>query len=293
MLTANEIGGKIAVARKLRNLSQAQLSEQLAVSAQAVGKWERGESMPDIITFQRIAAILGTDLNYFAGESTVISANVPAPSPILIENSEPSGRPDWNMSGANWIDADFSGLSGLAEKFRGANIEKCRFVESELAGLTLVSNNIKSSDFSRSDLSSCNITSADLTHNIFVGCDFSRSAFSRSNVINCDFSGANLTNMTSRWSYFKKVNMNGAVLFRTKFQLGQLTEVTFTGDIVECTFENCDFARVVFEGAVLRNCFFKNTKLRRAKLIGCKADKLTYAFMKNDKADMTDVAIID
>jgi len=45
------IGNKITDARKKLSISQAQFAEGLFVSAQAVGKWERGESMPDIITF--------------------------------------------------------------------------------------------------------------------------------------------------------------------------------------------------------------------------------------------------
>jgi transcriptional regulator with XRE-family HTH domain len=60
------IGNKIAEARKKINISQAQLAERLFISSQAVGKWERGESMPDIITFNRLGEILGVDLNYFS-----------------------------------------------------------------------------------------------------------------------------------------------------------------------------------------------------------------------------------
>ena len=60
------IGNKIAEARKQLNMSQAQLAERLFISPQAVGKWERGESMPDITTFGRMAKILGVDLNYFS-----------------------------------------------------------------------------------------------------------------------------------------------------------------------------------------------------------------------------------
>ena len=59
-LTKN-IGNKIAEARRKVNLSQAQLAEKLFISAQAVGKWERGESMPDITTFDRLAEFLGVD----------------------------------------------------------------------------------------------------------------------------------------------------------------------------------------------------------------------------------------
>lgn len=292
MLTAYEIGERIAVARKLKNLSQAQLSDQLAVSAQAVGKWERGESMPDILTFQRIAAALGTDLNYFAGGSAV-PPGTEAPPRAAAAEGETSEKPGWNMSGGNWTDADFSGLCGLAEKFSGANIQRCRFVQAELSGLTLRGNNIEGSDFSRADLSGCKFSGANLQRDSFAGCDFSQSEFIRSNVENCDFSGANLTGLVSRWSNFERVELGGAILYKTKFAFGQLSEITLGGEITECSFENCDFGRVTFDGAVFRRCFFKNAKLRRAKFAGCRADRLTYAFLKSCKADLTDVAVLE
>ena len=59
------IGNKIAEARKKAGLSQAQLSQHLFISPQAVGKWERGESLPDIITFHKMSQILGVDLYFF------------------------------------------------------------------------------------------------------------------------------------------------------------------------------------------------------------------------------------
>ena len=42
MLNSKSIGNKIVVARKNMNLSQAELANQVAISPQAVGKWERG-----------------------------------------------------------------------------------------------------------------------------------------------------------------------------------------------------------------------------------------------------------
>jgi transcriptional regulator with XRE-family HTH domain len=65
-METKKIGNKITEARKKVNISQAQLAERLFISPQAVGKWERGESMPDIVTFSRLAEILGVDLNYFS-----------------------------------------------------------------------------------------------------------------------------------------------------------------------------------------------------------------------------------
>ncbi|MCZ4221917.1 helix-turn-helix domain-containing protein [Pedobacter rhodius] len=66
MLNSKSIGNKIAMARKKINLSQAELAQRVSISAQAVGKWERGESMPDITMLNRLAEILSVDLNYFS-----------------------------------------------------------------------------------------------------------------------------------------------------------------------------------------------------------------------------------
>jgi len=291
MLSVLEIGERIAIARKMKNLSQAQLAEQLAVSAQAVGKWERGESMPDIVTFGRLAETLEVDLNYFGGMQGTLTVLPGTPQPVEADE-EINPKPGWNMSGGNWVDADFSGLHGLAERFSGSNIEKCQFVGSELSGLTLKGNNIEHSDFTRSDLKGCKFSGANLEKDIFIECDFTGSEFSRSNVKNCDFSRANLTNVVSKWCNFKKVKLSETILMGTTFRLGQLTEMTFEGEITNCSFENCDFARVEFNGATIRNTFFKNSKLKRAKFIACKADRLSYAFMKSCKADLSDVEII-
>ena len=46
LMKTKMIGNKIAEARRKINISQAQLAERLFISPQAVGKWERGESMP-------------------------------------------------------------------------------------------------------------------------------------------------------------------------------------------------------------------------------------------------------
>ena len=46
-MEAKMVGSKIAKARKEKNISQAQLAQQLFITPQAVGKWERGESIPD------------------------------------------------------------------------------------------------------------------------------------------------------------------------------------------------------------------------------------------------------
>lgn len=53
------ISEKICEFRKARSLTQEQLGAKLGVSNQAVSKWEKGESMPDIMLLPQLCEILG------------------------------------------------------------------------------------------------------------------------------------------------------------------------------------------------------------------------------------------
>jgi transcriptional regulator with XRE-family HTH domain len=147
--TSKSVGNKIAAGRKNINFSQADLAERVSVSAQAVGKWERGESMPDITTLNRLAEILGVDLNYFSESFRSADTEVIA---YQLEKHDIIRKPKWDMSQGNWADADFSGLKNLQEKFGSSNMKNCRFAGSEMSGLVLKANCIDSCDFSDSDL---------------------------------------------------------------------------------------------------------------------------------------------
>ena len=128
MLHSNSIGNKIARARKNINLSQAELAQKVSISPQAVGKWERGASLPDIVTLNRLAAIFGVDLNYFSDgfQTGDVATTSNEPSADLVDATAPKQRKrfdwNWDMSQGNWVDADFSGLKNLKEKFSSSNI---------------------------------------------------------------------------------------------------------------------------------------------------------------------------
>ena len=62
-----QLGSSIANLRRQAGLTQAELAEKLSYSDKAVSKWERGESMPDVVTLMQLAELLGTDLNTVAG----------------------------------------------------------------------------------------------------------------------------------------------------------------------------------------------------------------------------------
>ncbi len=116
------------------NLSQAELAQQVAISPQAVGKWERGESMPDISTLNRLAEILTVDLNYFSDsfqanevEKTVQETFDKQKADSQIPTTRKNFDWNWDMSQGNWADADFSGLKNLKEKFSSSNIKNCKY----------------------------------------------------------------------------------------------------------------------------------------------------------------------
>ncbi|OQP60006.1 transcriptional regulator [Niastella vici] len=303
MLNAKMIGNKIAEARKKINISQAQLAQRLFISSQAVGKWERGESMPDITTFNSLAEILGVDLNYFSENFQSEVTEVTPVEPLVKRSDEsdsyrmPSGKQEkklsWDMSRENLVDTDFSGLKNLHEKFSSSNMQRCLFIGSDMSGLILNSNNIDSCDFSGSDISGSHIQSSNLSNNIFKNCSLKETEFSRSYIEGCDFSGADFTGVVFKSGGFGNNTIANVVWNRTSFIDTHIADIVFEGTLEDCIFENCVFNRVTFQHSTLINIFFKNNRrLKRIQFIDCKADKLTYAFLKNGKADLTGITLL-
>ncbi len=61
-MKAEEVGYRIAQARKKQGMTQRELSERLHISDKAVSKWERGVNYPDISLFDEIAKTLDLSL---------------------------------------------------------------------------------------------------------------------------------------------------------------------------------------------------------------------------------------
>lgn len=58
-----KLGGNIAAYRKKIGLTQAGLAEKLNYSDKAVSKWERGESLPDVLTLVQLAELFDVTVN--------------------------------------------------------------------------------------------------------------------------------------------------------------------------------------------------------------------------------------
>jgi uncharacterized protein YjbI with pentapeptide repeats len=330
MLTTKMIGNKIAQARKKINISQTELAGRLFISPQAVGKWERGESMPDITTFNRLAEILGVDLNYF---SESFQSEVAAVAPVESPSGKQKKKLNWDMSLGNWVDADFSGLKNLHEKFSSSNMQRCKFIGSDLSGLLLKSNNLDSCDFSSSDISGSHIRTSNLDNNLFKNaslketkflkshiqsCDFSGSdisgsqiqsshlsgnvfktsslkeaEFLKSHIEGCDFSGTNFTGLQFKSGGFENNKIADTTWSHSSFIDTQIADIVFQGTLADCYFEDCVFNWVKFQNATLINTFFKNNRFKRIRFVDCQADRITYEFLKSGKADLTGITLLE
>lgn len=71
----------ISELRKSNNLTQAEFAERLNYSDKAVSKWERGDSLPDVIVLKTIADMYGVGLDDMLREDGV--RHVVSPDEVL------------------------------------------------------------------------------------------------------------------------------------------------------------------------------------------------------------------
>ncbi len=75
------IGGNIAACRRLAGLTQAGLAEKLNYSDKAVSKWERGESLPDVVTLMQLAELFDIPMAMLLADSGNLPEGNSIPEP--------------------------------------------------------------------------------------------------------------------------------------------------------------------------------------------------------------------
>jgi uncharacterized protein YjbI with pentapeptide repeats len=331
MLTTKMIGNKITEARKKINISQAQLAQLLFISSQAVGKWERGESMPDIITLNHLAEILNVDLNYFSEDIQSVEDE----TAFKMSDIEQTAQEDvdhilsqdrqilTNFSGSNLPETDFAGVNALKGKFEGSALSDSDFSGADLIG----------SLYKGSDLHGSNFSGADLTGSSFKASDIREANFDCANLTNCKFYALNMADASFNKTIlvnteFKAVGLDGAKFIDVKFTDSKLIVSDLRKTIFErCIFNGVDFKHsdlrglcldgqtfigarfdgtalneVTFKGTTLKNVSFHSTHAltnkyyRALKTIcfdGAIMDKLTYATLKSMvEVDLSKVTLI-
>ena len=70
-----QIGANISTQRKHAGLTQAGLAEKLNYSDKAVSKWERGESVPDVLTLMQLSELFGITVNDLLSDPNALPGN--------------------------------------------------------------------------------------------------------------------------------------------------------------------------------------------------------------------------
>ena len=74
-----QLGANIVTYRKRSGLTQARLAERLNYSDKAVSKWERGESMPDVLTLVQLAELFEITVDDLLRDPNEIPENTGGP----------------------------------------------------------------------------------------------------------------------------------------------------------------------------------------------------------------------
>ena len=68
-----KIGDRIAYLRKIKGFSQTEVAKKIDASREAIGKYERNEALPSVVTAKKIADIFEVTLDYLVDESATPS----------------------------------------------------------------------------------------------------------------------------------------------------------------------------------------------------------------------------
>jgi uncharacterized protein YjbI with pentapeptide repeats len=315
MLNTKMIGNKIADARKKINISQAELAQRLFISSQAVGKWERGESMPDIITFNRLAEIMGVDLNYFS--ENFQSGEVETNSKRTIDNdgdieekvqdvddNSPSLERQvlTNFSGSNLPASDFAGVTARNGKFYGSALRGSDFSGADLTGSSFKASDVRETNFDSADLTDCNFYALDLSGASFHQSILVRTNFNMSALAGAKFSDVKLTDVKLTLTDIRKAVFENCIFDGVDFDKSDMRGMCLDGmTFIGVKFDNTALKDVTFNGATLKNVSFRaphaltNKYYRTIKAIkfdGAMMDKLSYNTLKSMGADLDKVNII-
>ncbi|MFA6946841.1 MAG: pentapeptide repeat-containing protein [Pedobacter sp.] len=293
------IGNKIATARKKINMSQAQLSQLLFISPQAVGKWERGESMPDILTLSRLAEILAVDLNYFSenfqSDDNQMTSKISAEDIEDIDQTTQQPltqerQVKINLRAVNLQESDFAGTVLHKGKFKASPLFRADFAGADLTGSSFEVCDAREATFDGANLTDCSFSITDLNGASFHKSILVRTDFNKSSLIGTRFTDVNLIDVKLTMTDLRKTIFDNCTFTNVDFNYSDLRGMHFEGHtFIGVQFDKSALNDVSFTGATLRNVSFRlpfsltNKSYRAFKTVGfdgAMMDKLTYAGLK-------------
>ena len=82
----NIIANNLMALRKSNKLTQLELAEKLNYSDKAISKWERGESLPDVLLLKSLADMYGVSVDYLMKEHSHDEAKAYKPKKDHLSN---------------------------------------------------------------------------------------------------------------------------------------------------------------------------------------------------------------
>lgn len=116
METNLTFGQKLKEARKKAGLTQEQLAEKLAVSRQAVTKWENDKGLPDVDNWKTLSQVLNVSIDYLLDNGSPLDLTVTREE-INLENAD--GK---RSAGGRWSSKAAKKDSIVLKKFEGGEI---------------------------------------------------------------------------------------------------------------------------------------------------------------------------
>lgn len=307
-----KLGDKIVQARKESRMSQAQLAQLLFISPQAVGKWERGESVPDFITINRLSEIFNLDLNYFSDNVLSQTDGVAIKNTINITDQteqENKAEIESPISVSEPLLTNFSGGALRGTDFAGVNAPERKFWGSDLKGVDFSEADLKGSSFKNSDVSDGNFEGADLTDCILSNNNLSGTNFNKAVLLRTEFSSSDLTQARFTDIKLTDVKMVAGDLRKTIFENCEFDGVDFSSSdmsglcldrqlFINVNFDNACLKGVSFKNAALKNVSFRSTfaltnryykTLKSIDFEGAMMDKLTYAALRGAGIELPNV----
>jgi uncharacterized protein YjbI with pentapeptide repeats len=152
--------------------------------------------------------------------------------------------------------------------------------------------NLQNSDFKKVKVHDGKFNYSALKGSDFSGSHLTNSSFKCSDLSNVRFDDADLTGAKLVKSNLKDASFKGCVLDNTDFSSSDLSglcfdNLTFNGTI----FDYSGLKGTSFRNANFRNVTFK-TDVKKAIFDGATMDKLTYAVLKGNNANLTNVTVI-
>ena len=263
MITHEIIGKNLINARNDMRYTQKELADKLAVSPQNVSKWERGVSIPDVITLLQIAQVLNKDIKYFLEDHN--QEMVVANQELIIAHQE--------LVTASPVASAVTAVKYVDSVFSNTNWYKQHIREIKRNGIYLFNSIMRYSEFSSLGLEHCRMKDCELFH-----CNSSDCEIVDTDIKRCFFRFAKMKNMK-----LSSCRIN-ASFYRAEISESSFTAVVFDGCNMDVVFDNCKFNRIAIKN-------FR--KARHCSFVNCEMDKLSEQIFRESGATIINCTIME